>query len=1135
MSFTDTNTDTNYNQLIVKLDHFIRKFYLNKIVRGVLYSTGLILGLFLLFNFLEYQFYFSTSVRKFFFYSFLLVSAGGTGIWVLDPLTRYFRLGHTISHEQAAGIIGSHFADVRDRLLNILQLKQLESQSDNAALISASIEQKTQAIRLVPFQSAIDLSTNKKYLRYALPPLLLLLIVLYASPGIITDATTRIIQNDRQFEKTAPFTYLVENEELSVIQFEDYQLDVAVEGAVRPDEVFVNIDNFQYKMSKNQDGSFSYVFKNVQKDVTFYLSSGTVLSRDYDLNVLKKPNLSFFELELNYPSYIRRTNEKISNSGDLIVPEGTQIVWNIEADDTDQVSLLFGSDSEADKTDQRDKNQFRYAAKFKDDVTYKMLLSNKNIPYPDSLTYNISVIKDQYPSIAVEKMQDSLDKTLVYFIGTASDDYGLGHLSFNYTVTNAKGQTKTTQKIKIEKEEGRDIQYTYVFDIREVNPDPGDRLEFFFEVFDNDGVNGRKSSRTQVMTYEKPTLDEVRMLEQANDQAIKDELDKALKNMEKIRENMEKMREKLLQTKQLDWKDKKEMEKLLKEQKELLEQIEKAKEKLRENKENQEEFETLPEELMEKQDKLEELMEKAADPEMQELMEKIQELMQELDKDDAIQMLEQFQMNNETKQNEMKRMLELFKQLEMEKNIMDQIERLEQLAEEQQKLAEDTEKGQKSEEELKKEQEELNKQMEELQKKMEEMEKDNKELSPPKNMGEDNQEKMDDARKDMEKAKEQIDQGDNKKASQSQKNAAKKMKKQAGEMKSSMESGAAAQASEDIKTIRQLLENLVTISMDQEILFRDLKPGIVNSPLYTESMKEQFKLQSDFKVVEDTLIALSMRNPDIESFVMDKVAEIKYNFKEGIGHLEERQVPQAQVAQRRAMKNLNDLSLMMNESLDQAQQASGAPGSGSCNKPGGTGQSGKSGAVPMDKITEGQQGLSDQLQKMKDKMGKEGDSGEGKEGKDGKSGKNGKNGLSAKEFAQAAAQQAALRKALQELNNAKKEQGKGSKLLEEIMNNMDKIETDLVNKRLNNETLNRMKDIETRLLEAEKAEKQRELDEKRQSETAMERRKSIPPSLEEYLKKRQQETDMYKTVSPALKPYYKSLVDEYYRSLKSTR
>ncbi|MFZ1703933.1 MAG: DUF4175 domain-containing protein, partial [Saprospiraceae bacterium] len=117
----------------------------------------------------------------------------------------------------------------------------------------------------------------------------------------------------------------------------------------------------------------------------------------------------------------------------------------------------------------------------------------------------------------------------------------------------------------------------------------------------------------------------------------------------------------------------------------------------------------------------------------------------------------------------------------------------------------------------------------------------------------------------------------------------------------------------------------------------------------------------------------------------------------------------------------------------------------------------------------------------------------------------------------------------------KQEQGKGSKELEELINSMDKIETDLVNKRLSYETLKRMKDIETRLLEAEKAEQQRELDEKRKSETALDKRREIPPSIQEYLKKRQAEVDMYKTVSPSLKPYYRSLVDQYYQSLKKSQ
>ena len=1121
------HSNSNYQQLIQKLDQFIRKYYVNKLIRGSLYTVGIVLGLFLLLNTLEYYFYFSTGVRKIFFYTFWAATLAGFGFWVIDPLIRYFKLGHTISHEDAAQIIGDHFTDVKDKLLNILQLKKQEESETHSALLTASIEQKTNAIRLVPFQSAIDLNKNRRYLKYALPPFLLLILVLFAAPSIIKEGTTRIINNDQKFAKAAPFSYILDNDDLKVVQYQDYELKIKVEGSVLPNEVFVNVDDFQYKMQKTDNNSFVYVFKNVQKDQEFLLSSGTVASESFTLEVLEKPNLADFSIEMSYPAYVGRKNEILQNTGDVVVPEGTKMTWLFDAYKTDDITMYFGENHKGISAEKRDENKFRFSKKAAQDEIYRLFLSNKFVPQADSLVYSISVIKDQYPSVTAEKIVDSLDNSLIYFIGNASDDYGLQSLSFNYTITKGNGNSQPTQKIKLQKQEGRDIQFEHVFDIKKLNAEPGDKISFYFEVYDNDGVNGSKSAKTPAMTFEKPTLEEIKLKEELNDDAIKDELKNALKNMDKLQENMKKLKDKLLQSKQLDWQDKKEMEKILEEQKKLQEQIEKAKQKLEENMKNQEEFKTLPEEMQEKQEKLQELFEKAADPETKELMDKIKELLQELDKEDAVQMLDEFEKKSDTKEKEMDRMLELFKQLEMEKEVKDQIKDLEKLAAEQEKLAEKTEKKELSPEELKKKQEELNKKMDELKKKQEELEKKNKELTPPKDMGEKNKEKMDDAKKDMEDSKEQLEKKDTDNASKSQKKAAKKMKKQAEEMESSMESGASDKAGEDIETIRQLLENLVTVSFDQESLLKEINPHNINTPGYPSAIRKQFKLQNDFKIIEDTLVALSNRNSDIEAFVMDKVAEIKYNIKESLTELEERQVAQGQEKQRRTMKNLNDLALMMNESLDKAQkQASGSPGSGSCDKPGGKGKgkAGKEGKIPMDKISQGQQGLSESLKGMKEKMDK---------GK--KDGKEGKEGTSAKDFAQAAAQQAALRKALEALQNDKKEQGKGSKELEEIINNMDRIETELVNKRLNHETLKRMKDIETRLLEAEKAERQREEDNKRKSETAQEKRKEIPPALQEYLKKRQAEIDMYKSVSPALRPYYKTLVDDYYKSLKSSK
>ena len=121
----NTSSQGQYEILIYKLDQFIRKFYLNQLLKGSLYSIGLILLLFLTINTLEYYFYFPTLGRKALLFSFLGISGVSLLRRVIIPTAKYFRLGALISHEQAAQIIGSHFSDVGDKLLNILQLKQL--------------------------------------------------------------------------------------------------------------------------------------------------------------------------------------------------------------------------------------------------------------------------------------------------------------------------------------------------------------------------------------------------------------------------------------------------------------------------------------------------------------------------------------------------------------------------------------------------------------------------------------------------------------------------------------------------------------------------------------------------------------------------------------------------------------------------------------------------------------------------------------------------------------------------------------------------------------------------------------------------------------------------------------------------
>jgi hypothetical protein len=1106
---------SNYELLIAKLDQFTRKYYMNQLIRGVLQSLALILVLFLVMSMAEYWFYFGTGMRKFLFYSFIGVSVLALGVWVFIPLLHYFRLGKLISHEQAAQIIGQHFSNVEDRLLNILQLKSQANQTADNQLIVASIDQKSESIKLVPFKNAIDLNKNRKYLRYALPPLLLLLVLLFAAPSLIKDSTARLIRNNEEFEKPAPFRFVIEEADLSVVQFDDYPLSVKIEGEVMPNEAYIEVDNYQYSLSKKEDGSFGFRFSNVQKDTRFRLFSSGVESREYELEVLKKPNILGFETQLDYPAYTQRKDEKLSSIGDLVVPVGTNIDWVFNAQNTDNIQIQFSGAEEKAETKRFSDELFTLKRRAMSDASYKLFLSNEDLPNADSISYTITVIPDQYPSIQVEKFQDSLNNKLLYFVGDASDDYGLLSLSFHYRIQDADGNQGKEEVLKIKKPSGKKEQYTHTWDLEALELKPGEGITYFFQVFDNDGVNGSKASRTNIMQYRMPTAEEFEEMEEENDQEIKDKLMKALEESRKIQQEMKEQREKLLQEKEMDWQNRKELEKLLERQKELQKEIEQAKQAFEENLKNQEEFSEKSEELMEKQEQLEKMFDEVMSDEMKELMKQIEELMQQLDKENALEMMEEFEMSDEEMEMELDRMLELFKQLELENELEKTIDELEELAEEQEELAKETEEEAKPQEELEKKQEEINEKFDDIQEKMDEIEKKNEELEKPKDLG-DQDEQREDIEQDLNESQEQLEQQENKQASKKQKSAAQKMREMAQSMSMQMQSQAMDQMQEDMDALRQLLENLVGLSFDQEDLMEAFGDSDVNTPRYVDLVQEQFKLKDDFKLVEDSLQALSKRVFQIESFVTDKVMEVKGNMKQSLEDLEERRKVQASEHQQRVMKNVNDLALMLSEVMNQMQQQMSSMMSGSqmCNKPGG--QGGNKGKVPQDKITEGQKDLNEQMKQAMQQM------------KDGQK----KGGTGSKEFAEMAARQAALRKALREKQKELQQRGQGSKELQDIIDGMNKIETDLVNKRLTNEMLKRQEEILTRLLENERAEREREYENKRKSEVAKQYERKLPPSLEEYIRKREAEIELYRTVSPSLKPFYKNLVEEYFDSLE---
>jgi len=1114
----------NYNLLIEKLDRFIRRYYTNKIIRGVIYFFTLALVLFLVFNLLESQFYFDKIYRKVIFYSFISTTSFAFIYWILWPLSKFFQLGKTISRENAASIVGKHFSNIQDKLLNVLQLhSQAENRTQNE-LVFASIDQKSEEIKLVPFRAAINLKQNKKYLKYLLPPFLILLAIFLASPGTIESSTSRIINNDKDFEQPAPFHFEIENEKLEVIQYDNLDLLVSVNGDYIPSDVYINVDNYKYHLNKTADNKFSYSFKNIQKPIDFNLFSGKVESKSYKIDVIPKPFITEFKVSVDYPNYTRQKDEILNNIGDLIVLEGSSLKWEFNSINTDSLKVKFVNDKKSILANRVGEEDFIIKKRILKDDIYKVIIKNNRIVKSDSISYSISVIKDKYPIINIEQFKDSLDETIIYFLGNASDDYGFSNLVFNYFILDETGNTINKISKKIEIDNDRNISFKHFFSISETGLKPGQTLKYYFEIFDNDRVNGAKSTKSGIIELRKKSQEEFEKDEDENEENIKDNLKDVLEKSKKVQEELKKLREKLLQKKEPEWQDKKELEKLLKKEEELRKLLEEAKKKLDENLKKQEEYKKVDDSILEKQEKIQKMFEESLTDEQKELMEKIQEMMEEMNKDDMLDKMDEMSMDQEQVEKQMDRLLELFKSLEVEKEMQETIEKLNELAEKQEKLSEKTKAEDKPSDETKKEQEDLNKEFDKLKEKLKDLMKKNKELETPKNLAEDNEEKMDEIKDDMEDGKEKLDENKPQSASQSQKSAAQKMKDMAQSLDMQMQGSSKEQHEEDLKALRQLLENILTLSFDQENLMDKSTGIIVNSTAHKNALKDQYKIKEDFKIVEDSLQALSKRVTEIETFVTDKVVEIKTSINSSLEKLENdnrrsgvRDFQGAVRSQHESMKGLNDLALMLDESMKQMQKnGAGMPGSGSCNKPGGKGKKpGKSGDAPIDKIAKGQKSLTEKMKGMMKKM----------------QGKTGDGGMS-KQFAQAAKRQAELRKALEQIKQAKQEEGKGAgNNLQKMIDEMNKIEEDLVNKRLDAQLIKRQQDITSRLLEADKADRKRGYDNQRKSKTATEKQKRIPPAVEKYLKERESQLEMYKTISPSLKPFYRKLVEDYIKNL----
>ncbi len=457
----------------------------------------------------------------------------------------------------------------------------------------------------------------------------------------------------------------------------------------------------------------------------------------------------------------------------------------------------------------------------------------------------------------------------------------------------------------------------------------------------------------------------------------------------------------------------------------------------------------------------------------------------------------------------------------------DAVKNLNELKQKEAELSQKTLEKNADNKQLNEEQKQIQEKMEAISKELKDLDKKNNELEKPNELP-NTQQKQQDAKENMEQSQESLEKKKNKNASEKQKKAAQDMKEMADQLQAAQEKMEEQQEGEDMDALRDILENLVHLSFDQEALMLELNSTARENPNYIKLIQRQKKLKDDADMIEDSLLALSKRNPQIKSVVNKEISAINLNMEKAIDAMVERQIPETQNRQQFSMTSVNNLALMLNEALQnmqqKARQKSNKPGNGSCKNPGGTG-----GKKPsMAKLRQQQEELNQKMDKIRQQLEKNGKQ-PGKSPQNGQKGGTGTggNGNLSMEIAKMAAQQESIRRELQKMMKNKDGKGVGGNLAQQ----MEETETDLVNKRITPETIRRQKEILTRLLESEKAERERELDEQRQSNESKNENFSNPNEFLEYNRLKQKEVELLKTIPLHLAPFYKNKVTQYFNQL----
>ncbi len=1125
----DYPSNSSNNDVLTSLGKIRRARILSRIYEGASLSLSVVVLTALTSTLLELIFDFDTVVRG--LLAFLSVSAiVFFFIKYLAPhVVRVFGTPHSEELLDAALQAGEAFPDLRDRLRNAVELT---SQS-RAGLHSEELA-RAYISRIFSAASALDLESAVRYRTRKGPWVLLacsvaataLLLALF--PSQAPSAFARVLNFTHRYGMPNTYTITVTpgNTELSRGDTLRVKTELALLTAARlPSHVVLNekyegeMEFEKHQVREGENGQYVFSLPNVRSSMEYFVTAGDQSTPEYHVRVVDLPIVRSFTVKLVYPPYTARAPDILQdNIGDFTALVGTKAEYTLHTNKNLAAAWIAFGDNSRTKLEPTGRVATG-AFQVRRTTGYTLrLLDTDSLRNRDPITYSVQAVTDEYPTCEItypgKDVDLSRDMQLPLTI-SIGDDYGFTKLLLQYKLTSSKyvpaEKEYHSMVIPLPSRSAGEEEVHFIWDLSSQNLVPEDVISYHARVFDNDMVDGPKSTASAEYTLRLPSLREVFASADSEHSDLIRNTEDALNSSDELKQQLDRISEEMkTATKQMSWEQEKKMENTLQKYDSLQKKIEGVKKQLESMTQKMLENRIISPQTLEKYLELQKALQEINSPEFQEALKKLQQAIQSLDPKLVRQAMQNFQINEDMLRKSIERTLSLIKRVQIEQKL-DELQKLaEQMIARQDTLTKSTAQSDSADSNMRDKlagrQEEIQKELSETRGAMSDLKERMKEFAKEMPLDELSQAERtldsSDVGNKMQQAASDLSKGNFTKSMSMQNQVSstlRQFRQQLAQIQSSMLQN---QQKATVDALRKAQQNLLEISKEQESLRNESGRIIPNSAGARDLADRQNELMQQLGYAAQQLMRLSDKSFVVTPRMGRQVGEAYGQMQQAMGNLQSRSGQSPVQAQNRAMGSMNQAVMTIQSTLQAMMQGqAGGGGGGSLMQ-------------QLEQLAGSQEGLNSLTSKL------------------------GQGALSMQqqaELARLAAQQAAIRKSLQQLAEEAAQSQTPNRVLgnlNEIAKDMGQVVTDMDNRNITQETIRRQERILSRLLDASRSIRQRDYDNRRVTRAGTDVMTPSPGPLDLLNRDTEEEQQLLKLIRQNFPPEYQQVILRYYRLLK---